>query len=63
MESGTPDEILMELAQRSISAIDREIREATAELAACQKRLVQLSARREQVAKRYASIRASHLES
>jgi hypothetical protein len=62
VDAVTPDQILMELAQRSITAIDREIREVTAELAACQRRLVQLSERREQVAKRYASIRGSHLE-
>jgi hypothetical protein len=57
MDAASPDQVLMELAQRAITAIDREIRDINAELAACQKRLMVLSARREAVAKRYASLR------
>ncbi|WP_028066947.1 hypothetical protein [Solirubrobacter soli] len=63
MNQTTPDLILMELAQRNIDAIDAEIRSVTFELQAREKQLVALAARRAQIAKRYASIHASHLES
>jgi hypothetical protein len=55
----TPDQILMELAQRNIDAIDREIRAASAELEARERQLIALDARRSQIAKRLASIKAS----
>lgn len=59
----TPDEILMELAQRNIDAIDREIRAASVELAARERKLIELNARRAFIAKRLASIERSHRES
>jgi hypothetical protein len=59
----TPDEILMELAQRNIDAIDREIRAASVELAARERKLIELTARRAFIAKRLARIRASRRES
>jgi hypothetical protein len=59
----TPDEILMELAQRNIDAIDREIRAASVELEARERKLIELTARRASIAKRLASFKASHRDS
>ena len=51
----TPDQILMELALRSIDTIDREIQSVTFELQAREAQLVELTTRRAQIFKRAAS--------
>ncbi len=51
----TPDQILMELALRSIDTIDREIQSVTFELQAREAQLVALTSRRAQIFKRAAA--------
>jgi hypothetical protein len=63
MNQPTPDQILMELAQRNIDAIDREIETVAFELQIREKQLAALASRRAQIARRYASIKASLPES